>query len=164
MDASVARGWRDVLMSAGVAHRIEVSNEASSPTSFALLVVDADGAAVLADVVEEQPSVDVDVAVRLPRERVDAEPVCAADVDAALFDVPDLLPPPDVQQQISSAGTAKTIGLVLAMLFACAALAVSPWWAVLSVFAGIEGGRGSRRAAARRAEWQQASGWEPPTR
>lgn len=166
-DAAVARGWRDALTTAGVGHRIVVSGDADpeTPQSFVLHAdaPDAEWAAALASVVDEQPSLETDAAIRRGRERMSAGPVTTSESDIALFDVPDLLPPPDVTLQISAAETTRTIGLMLAILFACAAVALSPWWAIPAVIAGTEGVRAQRRARARRAEWQQASGWEPLT-
>lgn len=170
-DASVARGWHDVLTAAGVAQRINVTGDADpeSPPRYLLLVDarDADWAFVLACIVDEQPSVDAAEAVRQATEQMNAESADASDVDpdidAAMFDVPDLLPPPEVATQIAAAESIATVGMVLAVLFAAAAAGVSMWWAIPALIAAVESVRARRRAAARLAEWRQSVGWEPPT-
>ncbi len=167
-DASVARGWRDVLTAAGVAHRIDVSDDADPKTRRTYLLLaeepDAHWAAVLAGVVEQQPSVDATEAVRRATASMAAEPVCLTDEDVALFDVPDLLPPPDVSAAINATKTRAAAAFWIALAAGIVALAKGPWWFIVAAIAAAEGIRARRAAAAQLAAWQQASGWEPPTR
>lgn len=160
-EAAVARGWRDALTAAGVAHRIGVPGDSDPehPKAYALLVGEADTewAVALAEVVEERPSLDAADAVRLARERLGATPGGAFEADDAAFDVPDLLPPPEVQRAIEAAQSVATAGMVLSILFACAAIAISPWWGLAALIAAAESVRSTRVARARRAAWEQLS-------
>lgn len=158
-EAAVARGWRDALTAAGVTHRIVVSGNPDPEMSkaYALLVgeADSDWAAALAEVVEERPSLDANAAVRLAHERFAAAPDGAFEIDGTAFDVPDLLPPPEVKRSIEAAQSLATAGMVLSILFACAALAISPWWGVAALIAAAESVRSKRVARARLAAWER---------
>lgn len=154
-EGAAARGWREALLLAGVAHRIERSTDPEATLTYTLLVGKADRAwaEALVAVLEERPSLEARDAVHRADARAAEAAPDVAEPDGADFDVPDLLPPPETQRQIDVAQSTATAGMVLSVLFTCAAVALSPWWAVAAVLAAVESVRSTRVARARREAW-----------
>ena len=157
-DGAEVRGWRAALTHAGVTHRIEV--EAGTPPVYTLLVGEADRAwaEALAAVLVERPSLEAQDAVRHADARLSEHAEDDPEPDEADFDVPDLIPPPDIKGAIEAAESVATALIAGAVLLLFVAVAFSPWWGVLGVIAALESVRARRRAQTLRAAWQQENG------
>lgn len=156
-EGAAARGWRDALLVAGVAHRIARSTEA--PLTYTLLVSEADRpwAAALAAVLEERPSLEARDAIAAADAIADAgeAPSETPEPDVADFDVPDLVTPVEVESQIGTAEAASIVLAVVALVLAVVAVMLSPWWGLAAAIAASESVRWWRVAGARRTAWER---------